>query len=255
MEWRARIWTTIGTKGHEKHETPFAYLASFREFRDPKIRGPNLQLTTNKETPNLSLPLGSHSHHADQTFRSVQLEQAEIVSTEFYDCTFVRCRFVESVFRYCRFVNCVFQRCDLSLVQVPESTFSSTRFEDSHVIGVNWTMARWPAGSLGEPLVFLKSALNHCTFIGLDLSGIEIRDCVATDVDFREADLARADFSGTDLAQSLFAHTNLTEADLSRATNYHIDPAQNILTQARFSLPEAMSLLVNMDIVLVEDGP
>jgi len=52
----------------------------------------------------------------------------------------------------------------------------------------------------------------------------------------------------------MFGNTNLTEADLSRARNYHIDPGQNVLRQARFSLPEAKSLLYSMDIVLVEDG-
>jgi len=51
----------------------------------------------------------------------------------------------------------------------------------------------------------------------------------------------------------MFGNTNLTEADLSRACNYRIDPAQNVLGQAKFSLPEAMSLLYSMDIVLVEE--
>ena len=85
------------------------------------------------------------------------------------------------------------------------------------------------------------------------MTGIEIRDCVAMDVDFREADLSHSDFGGTDLSESLFRHTDLTEADLSRARNYHIDPSENVLRQARFSLPEAMSLLHSMDIVLVEE--
>jgi uncharacterized protein YjbI with pentapeptide repeats len=97
---------------------------------------------------------------------------------------------------------------------------------------------------------FFRSAISHSTFIGLCLRGIQIIDCVAVDVDFRETDLSQADFAGTDLAQSLFSDTHLTEADLSRARNYHIDPAQNVLRQARFSLPEAMSLLYSMDIVL-----
>jgi uncharacterized protein YjbI with pentapeptide repeats len=139
----------------------------------------------------------------------------------------------------------------LSLVQVPESTFSATRFENSKVIGVNWTQANWPTTGLGNPLGFFKSAISHSTFIGLSLRGIQIRDCVAVDVDFRETDLSQADFAGTDLSQSMFGHTNLTGADLSRARNYHIDPGQNVLRQARFSLPEAMSLLYSLDIVLV----
>jgi uncharacterized protein YjbI with pentapeptide repeats len=99
---------------------------------------------------------------------------------------------------------------------------------------------------------FFKCAISHSTFIGLSLRGIQIRDCVAADVDFREADLSRAGFGGTDLSKSLFSSTDLTEADLSGARNYDIDPGRNVLKQARFSLPEAMSLLYSLDIVLTE---
>ncbi|HUW94716.1 MAG TPA: pentapeptide repeat-containing protein, partial [Anaerolineae bacterium] len=100
---------------------------------------------------------------------------------------------------------------------------------------------------------FVGCAISHSTFMGLTLPRMEVRDCVALDVDFREADLSKADFAGTDLSQSLFGNTNLSEADLSRARNYHIDPGQNTLKQARFSLPEAMSLLYSLDIILVVD--
>jgi fluoroquinolone resistance protein len=200
----------------------------------------------------LSRPIRTQAYHGDQVFEDIQLERDQLVSSEFYDCAFMRCSFVESVFRNCRFVNCAFQHCDLSLVQVMGSTFSATRFEDSKAIGVDWTQADWPTAGLARPVGFFRSAISHSTFIGLRLRGIQIRDCVAVDVDFREADLSHADFAGTDLSQSLFSHTDLTEADLSRARNYHIDPARNVLRQARFSLPEAMSLLYSMDIVLVE---
>jgi uncharacterized protein YjbI with pentapeptide repeats len=200
----------------------------------------------------LSGPIRTQAYHADQVFEEVRLERVELVSSVFYDCAFVRCSFVESVFRNCRFVNCAFQRCDLSLVQVVGSTFSSTRFEDSKAIGIDWTQADWPTAGLANPVGFFRSAISHSTFIGLRLRGIRIRDCVAVDVDFREADLSQADFAGTDLSKSLFSGTDLTEADLSRARNYHIDPAHNVLRQARFSLPEAMALLYSLDIVLVE---
>ena len=195
----------------------------------------------------------SQTHYADQVFKDVQLERGELVSSEFYDSVFVRSSFAESVFRSCRFADCVFQGCDLSLIHVPETRFSSTRFENSKVIGVNWTEADWPTVGLINPVGFFESAISHCTFIGLTLRGIQIKECMAMDVDFREADLSQADFSGTDLSKSIFSNTNLSEADLSRARNYGIDPAQNTLNQAKFSLPEAMSLLYSLDIVLVEE--
>lgn len=201
----------------------------------------------------MSSALCSEAHYTDEVFKEVHMEHGELASSELYECSFVRCSFVESVFRSCRFVNCAFRHCDLSLVQVPESTFSSTRFENSKVIGVNWSRAAWPTPVLGNPISFFKSAISHSTFMALSLRGIQIQDCVALDVDFREADLAGADFSGTDLSQSIFGNTNLSEADFSRARNYSIDPGRNVLKGAKFSLPGAMSLLYSMDIVLVDE--
>jgi uncharacterized protein YjbI with pentapeptide repeats len=204
------------------------------------------------EVSNLGSVIESHVHYADEVFKEVRVEHVELVSSEFHDCVFFHSSFAESVFGHCRFVNCVFRECDLSLIKVPESSFSSTLFENSKIMGVNWTEAHWPKAGLANPVSFSKCAISHSTFIGLSLQSVQIRDCVATDVDFREADLSQADFGSTDLSQSIFGNTNLSEADLSRARNYRIDPGQNVLKQARFSLPEAMSLLHSMDIVRVD---
>ncbi len=196
--------------------------------------------------------ISSETRYTGQVFKELHLDGIRIISSEFLDCVFSDCSFVESVFRKCRFVNSAFQGCDLSLAKVPESIYSATRFENSKIIGVNWALADWPISGLGVPISFLKSAISHCTFIGLNLKGIQVVDCVAVDVDFREADLSQADFAGTDLSESLFANTDLSAADLSRARNYLIDPGQNVLTGARFSMPEALSLLYNMDIILTD---
>jgi fluoroquinolone resistance protein len=200
----------------------------------------------------LDSSIGSHGEYTDQTFKEVHLDDEQLVSSEFYDCTFLRCSFAGCTLRACRFVNCTFRQCDLSLIQVPESAFSGTRFEDSKVVGVDWTQADWAAVGLGDPIGFSRCVISHSTFISLSLKKLQVRDCVATDVDFREADLTKADFAGTDLSESLFSSTNLTEADLSSARNYHIPPGQNILKQAKFSLPEAMALLYGMDIILID---
>ncbi len=205
------------------------------------------------EGANLSLSISSQAHYSGVSFKEIGLGREEVLSSEFYDCVFSRCSFVETVLRRCRLVDCVFRECDLSLIRLPESSLTGVRFEDCKVVGVNWTEAHWPKGGLGNPMGFFRCAISHSTFIGRRLLGIEIRDCVALDVDFREADLSGADFGGTDLSGSLFGSTDLSEADLSRASNYHIDPGQNTLRQARFSLPEAMSLLYSMDIILVDE--
>lgn len=194
----------------------------------------------------------SQNRYTDQVFDRLQLDNTRTNTSEFFDCAFRECTFVESVFHQCRFINCAFQGCDLSLVQVPESSFTGVIFEDSKCIGINWALANWPVTTLGVPLRFNKCNLSLSTFIGLSLPGIQIADCLAVDVDFREADLSRSDFNETDLTNSLFSQTNLSGADLSLARNYIIDPTENILIGARFSLPEAMSLLYSMNIDLLD---
>ena len=194
--------------------------------------------------------ISSEKRYNDQEFKELNLDGTKINSSEFIDCEFINCSFVESEFKQCRFVNCDFKYCDLSLSKVPGSLFNYTCFENSKIIGVNWAQADWPISDLGQPISFLKSAINHSTFIGLSLKSIQIIDCAAVDVDFREADLSKSDFSGSDLSESLFIHTNLSGANLSQARNYLIDPGLNDLKKAKFSLPEAMSLLYNMDIIL-----
>ena len=204
------------------------------------------------EVSNFGSVIESHVHYADGVFKEVQVEHLELVSSEFHDCVSFHSSFVEATFRHCRFGNCVFQECDLGLIKLPESRFTLSRFENSKIMGVNSTEAHWHKTGLASPVSFSKCAISYSTFIGLSLRGIQIRYCVAIDVDFREADLSQADFAGSDLSQSIFGNTNLSQADLSRARNYRIDPGQNILKQARFSPPEAMSLLQSMDIVLVD---
>jgi fluoroquinolone resistance protein len=200
----------------------------------------------------LARTLNDGARYQDQLFRELGLAGRRLLDSEFYDCHFEACAFAESVFQNCRFVGCTFEGCDLSLAQLPGSAFSATRFLDSRVIGVDWTQADWSGVSLGQPIGFERCALSHSTFIGLSLPGIQIKDCLAADVDFREADLSRADFSGSELEQSLFANTNLSKADLRTTRNYHIAPEKNVLKGARFALPEAMSLLYNLDIDLSE---
>ena len=49
-----------------------------------------------------------------------------------------------------------------------------------------------------------------------------------------------------------FRQCNLTRANFEEATGYAIDVKLNEVSKARFSLPEAVSLLRSLDIVLVE---
>lgn len=195
----------------------------------------------------------SSTRYVERLFRGLRLAAGEIERGEFHDCHFAECSLAEAAFSRCRFVDCRFRDCDLSLIQVTATAFSTTRFEKCRIIGVDWTRADWGGVLLGVPLSFRECAISHSTFIGLHLRGSVIRDCAAVNVDFREADLREADLRGTDFSDSLFGRTDLCRADLRGARNYQIAAAQNTVTGARFSLPEALSLLYGLDIVLEDE--
>ncbi|MGD9047345.1 MAG: pentapeptide repeat-containing protein [Anaerolineae bacterium] len=190
--------------------------------------------------------------YEDQSFAGLVLQKGEVRAKEFYGCLFSGCSFLETAFVGCRFMDCVFKECDLSLCRVVECSFTNTRFQASQVIGVNWTEASWPKRGLLASIEFADCAISHSTFIGLSLRGIEMSGCVARDVDFAEADLCQANCTQTDFVDSRFLHTDLTEADFRGARNYAIDANLNVLKRTQFSLPEAMSLLYSLDIILSE---
>lgn len=191
--------------------------------------------------------------YEDREFKDLTVQGEEIGFKEFRQCAFAGCTFRETVFRGCKFHSCVFSQCDLSLVRVRDCAFTNARFEDSKVVGINWAEADWPRGkSLLASIDFFDCAISYSTFIGLSLRRINIARCVAKDVDFAEADLTRADCTYTDFSNSRFLNTNLTEADFTGATNYSINANLNVLKKTKFSLPEAMSLLHSLDIVLTE---
>lgn len=193
--------------------------------------------------------------YEDQTFKGMVLENDEVREITFQDCTFENCSFKETTVRSCKFSHCSFKNCDLSLMKVDGSTFKDTNFEDSKVIGVNWVKASWGRKEivhLIQTIDFRRCVLNYSTFMGLDLEKMTLRKCIARDVDFSEANLKGADCRFTDFENSQFRHTDLSGVDFCGATNYFIQPHLNTIKQARFSLPEAMSLLYNLDIEICD---
>jgi uncharacterized protein YjbI with pentapeptide repeats len=192
------------------------------------------------------------SIHEEKEFEGLKSNGATIEGSTFLDCSFVNCSLVEVILQSCRFQRCKFLACDMSLLEIPGSEFQSVIFEESKLVGVNWTKAKIDLPALGKPHHFRSSMLNHSTFLNLDLQGLRMIECTAHEVDFREANLSEAVFSHTDLQGSLFMSTNLEAADFRLARNYDINPAKNNLSRAHFSLPEAMSLLYALDINLEE---
>jgi uncharacterized protein YjbI with pentapeptide repeats len=193
--------------------------------------------------------------YEDQVFKGISLDRQEVRGITFSGCTFIKCSFEEATFKACRFQDCAFKKCNLSLMKVDGSAFRNTKFDDSKVIGVNWVKASWGKAEIHQLLKsidFYNCVLNYSSFMGLTLAKATIKKCIAREVDFSDANLTQANCAFTDSTNSQFRHTNLTQANFAGASNYMIQPHLNTLKKTRFSLPDAMTLLYNLDIEIVE---
>lgn len=193
----------------------------------------------------------NNSEFYEQSFSSLNYPSTIIEDKLFEGCRFSNANFSESQFIRCKFVDCEFNNCNLSVVQFKACLFNHIIFFESKVTGVNWTMLNWPHIRLSSPFEFYNSMISHSSFYGLELQELVIEACIAHDVDFREADLRRANFKLTDFEKSQFVHTKLYAADFTEAHSYSIDPTQNDIRKAKFSLPEALHLLDGFELQII----
>jgi uncharacterized protein YjbI with pentapeptide repeats len=187
-----------------------------------------------------------------ERLKGLDLGVASCADRVFDDCCFEDCDLTGATFYDCRFIDCTFVGCNLSLARFPGCRFSDVRFEGSKLIGVDWTLARWPNLTLAAPISFSQCILNDSSFFGLELPELALEACKARNVDFREGRFPGARFCFCDLAGCLFNRTDLSGADFTDATDYDIDVNLNQVRGARFSRQEALRLLDHLGIELVD---
>jgi uncharacterized protein YjbI with pentapeptide repeats len=92
--------------------------------------------------------------------------------------------------------------------------------------------------------------VDYAVFAGKKMVGTPFVKSSLRNVDFSECNLSKARFLECDLSNAVFYRTNLKEADFLTAVNYAIDPEENTLRKARFSLQGVPELLIKYGIVI-----
>ncbi|OYD23369.1 pentapeptide repeat-containing protein [Oceanimonas baumannii] len=196
--------------------------------------------------------LQDNEHYLERTFDKLNATRARYCHIEFEECRFTDCDFSGTTFEKCKFINCDFVRCNLSLVTLPYSTLFGLAFNDSKLVGVDFTRVSWPVYHLDHELKFYQCILNDASFFGLTLNELVLEQCKVRDVDFREGNFSHAHMTYCDFTHSLFMRTNLQGADFSESTGYAINVLENRVQGARFSRYEALSLLECLGIELID---
>ncbi len=171
-------------------------------------------------------------------------------SSTFVDCDFSNCEINRSTFRDCEFIN-----CNLSLLRFCDTNMINVIFRGCKLIGIDWTSIVWGKKFAKKrsvfPISFYDCILNHSIFIGMDMYSVSFVDSMLKEVGFEDTNLERARFENTDLIDSHFKGTDLRGADFSSAINYGIDASVNMVRGAKFSLPEATSLIYGLGVKLI----
>ncbi len=169
-------------------------------------------------------------------------KEKTFVGSEFCDCDLSGMDFSGKELSACTFTH-----CNLSLVKFINASLSENVFRGSKLVGIDFTAIKKPI--LFRPFLrFEDCLLELCNFSGLNMKEATFESCSLLKCAFDQTDLTQAKFDSTDLEGTDFHHANLLQADFSRSRNYAINPTSNNIKKAKFSIPEALSLLRGFDI-------
>lgn len=166
-------------------------------------------------------------------------------SGEFVGCHFIGIEFSEFNFSRLKFLDCEFVECNLSNVSLKNASFRGASFKKSKLIGLNWSEA-----SVLASCTYSDSILDYSVFHSMNLKNFIFSDCKMMDVEFSESQLVKAQLTRCMLRGASFNKANLSEADLRGSTEYFIDVRYTNIKKAKFSMPEALTLLSSLDIIL-----
>lgn len=184
--------------------------------------------------------LTSGKEYRDLTFSNLTWEDRDLGKARFDSCVFEHCVFNGGQWKLCRFEQCRFQDCRLLNFKLGGSRFVDVQFTRCKLAGINF-------GQLDTSLMFSAALedckLLSCTFPRLDLSKCRLSGNEWDDCYFDEANLRGLNFSGAAFGGSRFTRCSLEESNFCDASDFVLDPRENRLRGAKFSVGSALELL------------
>lgn len=175
----------------------------------------------------------------EQAFTNINYSKQSLEVAEYEYCTFTNCNFSSSTLSNIRFLECEFFDCDFSNANINNVSFQNVKFQNCKMLGLQFNSCN----EFGFAASFDKCQLDHSIFFKMKLNRTYFKNTQLKGVDFSEADLKKSLLINCNLLDATFQNTNLELVDLRNATNYSIDPEQNRLKGAKFSLSEVIGLL------------
>lgn len=182
------------------------------------------------------------AYYEDQTF--TKLTARELSPGNYENCRFISCDLVNAHLYGFTFVDCLFDTCNLLLADVSGTGLQNIRFKHCKLSGVNFGKA----DDFLFEVHFEDCILDNAVFYKKKNKKAVFTDCSMIETDFTEADLSDCKFNNCNLKNAFFSRTVLKNADLSSSYNFIIDPDDNVVKKAKFSLHGLPGLLAKYDI-------
>lgn len=184
----------------------------------------------------------------DQTFIKIIGADSPLEKAEYENCIFSECDFSSSSLNSIVFSNCEFNECNLSMAKISDTAFRSVKFNQCKLAGLQFD----GCNSFLLEMIFLSCNLNYASFYQVNLKNTDFSESTIQEADFTEANLAGSVFNNCDLQNAVFDRTNLMGANLATASNYLINPTNNVVKNARFSYPGMVGLLASFNVKIVK---
>ncbi len=183
----------------------------------------------------------------DQTYTRITAADPVFSSRQFENCKFSNCDLSNANLSGILFIDCLFEDCNLSLANMSNTGLQNIRFKHSKLSGVDFSKSL----DFLMQMHFENCVLDNAVFFCKKNKKGNFKDCSMIETDLTEADLTDCKFDNCNLYRAFFSQTILTNADLSTSYNFIIDPDNNSIKKAKFSVHGLAGLLMKYDIKVV----
>jgi fluoroquinolone resistance protein len=181
-------------------------------------------------------------YFTDETFEN----EENLDTGEYENCVFKQCDLENMDLSGFKFRDCLFRDSNLSLVKLDNTTVSGVTFNSCKMLGLRFDNCN----QFDVSFTFDQCQLNHSSFFQVRMKKVIFKDSLLEEVDFTGADMTNAMLDYCNLVGAMFERTILEKADLSTSFNYSIDPENNRLKKAKFSISGISGLLDKYDIII-----
>ncbi|MEQ8155382.1 MAG: pentapeptide repeat-containing protein [Clostridiaceae bacterium] len=190
------------------------------------------------------------NYFEDEKINNLKLRNETISDTKYIDCEFYNCDFIDVEVDNCLFKDCKFYNCTMNNVTFKYTSMKNAILDNSAFIGINWNTLKGDSRTF-EPIYSAKECFfKYNNFILMNLNKFKFSGSNFQESFFEECDLRETDFKDVRFQNTQFTQCNMTKADFRGATGYVIDIQSNKLKKARFSLPDVLTLLDSIEVLI-----